>query len=550
MYLAHHSKLAAAGGAALLFMAVTIAPHAAHADPSPFDGGDGTSAGTAFQISTCTQLQDMEDYLTSYFILTEDIDCSATSGWNEGAGFAPVGNVSTPFTGHLDGNEHTVSGLYIHPSAGYAGLFGDLGDGATVTDLGLEDVDVSSPEDMVGGIVGFSDGDISGSSVTGAVENTGSFSNVGGLAGFVAGGTVTDSYSRATVTGYDAVGGLVGHNYGFGTITRSYAAGPVTATGENVGGLADNAGTVTDSFFDTEVTGQSGGGGTGTTTAAMKLSSTFTDAGWDFTDTWGIVGPSVNDGYPVLLWQEVTAPPGDTTAPGIVGDVIVSGITQTGATISWTTDEAADGQVRFGTTTSYSLDTEFDTLQTSHSATLTGLTAGTTYHFSLRNTDGSDNTSDSDDTSFATLDPVEEEHHSSHRSGGSVSSQVANLTAMGNTAAADALKAQWPQLFGPDTAPGTPVSASPSQTLGVRDLELGMTGDDVLALQKLLNANGTPVAASGPGSAGDETTYFGALTKAALAKYQAAHGIAPAAGYFGPLTRAQMKAAGLAGLWW
>jgi peptidoglycan hydrolase-like protein with peptidoglycan-binding domain len=69
-----------------------------------------------------------------------------------------------------------------------------------------------------------------------------------------------------------------------------------------------------------------------------------------------------------------------------------------------------------------------------------------------------------------------------------------------------------------------------------------MTGDDVLALQKLLNANGFTLAASGAGSPGNETTYFGALTRAALAKFQAANGISPAAGYYGPITRAYIAA--------
>ncbi len=64
-----------------------------------------------------------------------------------------------------------------------------------------------------------------------------------------------------------------------------------------------------------------------------------------------------------------------------------------------------------------------------------------------------------------------------------------------------------------------------------------MTGEDVRALQQYLNANGFTITVSGAGSAGQETTYFGQGTKAALAKYQAANGISPAAGYFGPLTR-------------
>lgn len=73
-----------------------------------------------------------------------------------------------------------------------------------------------------------------------------------------------------------------------------------------------------------------------------------------------------------------------------------------------------------------------------------------------------------------------------------------------------------------------------------RDLELGMSGADVRMLQVFLNTKGFVVAESGAGSPGNESDYFGARTQAALAKYQAANGISPAAGYFGPKTRAQI----------
>lgn len=72
-----------------------------------------------------------------------------------------------------------------------------------------------------------------------------------------------------------------------------------------------------------------------------------------------------------------------------------------------------------------------------------------------------------------------------------------------------------------------------------RSLFLGTRGDDVKALQQYLNSAGFMVAASGPGSPGNETTYFGPLTKAAVAKWQAANGVSPAAGYFGPISRAK-----------
>ncbi|HXF43951.1 MAG TPA: peptidoglycan-binding domain-containing protein, partial [Candidatus Paceibacterota bacterium] len=72
-----------------------------------------------------------------------------------------------------------------------------------------------------------------------------------------------------------------------------------------------------------------------------------------------------------------------------------------------------------------------------------------------------------------------------------------------------------------------------------RDLTVGSTGTDVQCLQRYLNAAGYQVAASGAGSPGNESTYFGNLTKAAVAKWQAAMGISPAAGYFGPISRAK-----------
>lgn len=89
----------------------------------------------------------------------------------------------------------------------------------------------------------------------------------------------------------------------------------------------------------------------------------------------------------------------------------------------------------------------------------------------------------------------------------------------------------------------TPVVSSFNFT---KDLTLGSKGDDVKALQAFLNAKGYAVAATGAGSLGNETTYFGSLTKAALAKYQAAVGVTPSVGYFGPKTRAYVASLAVA----
>lgn len=69
----------------------------------------------------------------------------------------------------------------------------------------------------------------------------------------------------------------------------------------------------------------------------------------------------------------------------------------------------------------------------------------------------------------------------------------------------------------------------------------GQSGGEIMWVQKFLNSHGAQVAASGAGSPGNETAYFGAMTKAAVAKFQAANGITPAAGYWGPITIAKAK---------
>ncbi len=78
-----------------------------------------------------------------------------------------------------------------------------------------------------------------------------------------------------------------------------------------------------------------------------------------------------------------------------------------------------------------------------------------------------------------------------------------------------------------------------------RDLFLGVTGEDVKCLQQYLNSAGHQLAATGAGSPGNETTYYGPRTKAAVAAWQAANGVSPAAGYFGPISRAKYNSLAL-----
>jgi hypothetical protein len=90
--------------------------------------------------------------------------------------------------------------------------------------------------------------------------------------------------------------------------------------------------------------------------------------------------------------------------PPAISGVSVSSITQSGATISWTTDQASDSQVAYGTTASYGSTTRLNaTATTAHSQALTGLAAATTYHFSVMSRNAAGNLATSADGTFQTL---------------------------------------------------------------------------------------------------------------------------------------------------
>ena len=285
-----------------------------------FAGGSGTE-GDPYQIADWYQLHNVRNYLDSYFILVNDLDSTtpgyvqvASSTANEGAGWQPIGTLDDSFDGIFDGQGYEIRDLFINRPDEYSvGLFGVVDEGGRIENIGVVNATVTGGE-AVGGLVGDTRGTVSNSYSTGSVSGD---DDVGGLVGWNYGSTVRNSYSTSSVTGNTDVGGLVGDNWG--TVSNSYSSGNVTGSYSSVvGGLVGaGGGTVSNSFWDTETSGQAtSDGGTGKTTEEMQSITTFSGAGWDIcavapgstnsTYTWNIVDEET---YPFLAGMVGYGPP-------------------------------------------------------------------------------------------------------------------------------------------------------------------------------------------------------------------------------------------------
>jgi hypothetical protein len=326
--------------------------------------GSGTEA-SPYQIETLNNLYWITQNSTEwskYYEQTANIDATSTSTWDGGAGFTPIGyDYDHPFTGNYDGQNYTISNLYINrPSTDCIGLFGYSLALINITNIGLLNCDITG-NNSTGSIVGYfatnsptTATTISDSYSTGTISGN---SYVGGLVGQVVGNVVTINYSYSTcsVGGNRNVGGLVG-GFGNGIVSNCYSNGDVTRKSgasstwiggfcgyiegttieccysigsvfyEGVsdptdkgfaGGYGMSSGSQNANYFDSEASNQNTdamGAATPKTTAEMKTQATFT--GWDFTSIWSI-SVVVNNGYPYLYgytWTGLTNTDWNNTA--------------------------------------------------------------------------------------------------------------------------------------------------------------------------------------------------------------------------------------------
>lgn len=261
--------------------------------------GSGTSEDP-YVIVTSTDLNNVRNDLSAYYILNNDIDMSSYGNW---VPYSTATSAFNGFYGNFNGNGHKIIGLYCS-RGNYSSMFGNIMMTANIYDLALVDVEI------IGGLytgafiaraILIPDDPspityLSRCYATGTV--TGS-SQLGGLAGYIAGCQINNCFSAVAVSGNYAsrIGGISGRGstssycYFIGTIDTNNEP---TYYGEAIG--AD--GNENHSYYDITLNSNiNAGSATGLTTAQMKDSANY--SGWDFDTIW-ICDENYNDGYPYL----------------------------------------------------------------------------------------------------------------------------------------------------------------------------------------------------------------------------------------------------------
>ena len=280
------------------------------AQPSGFNDGDGASEDTPYLICTQEQLEKINDDITKHYKLGSSIDLS-------GGSWSPI---ASGFSGSLDGDGYSISNFSISGSGASRAFFEGTASGSMIRNLGLWNADLtfssSGTSNIYGAIlVGRHSGLISNCYSTGSVSvttsNAASIPYGSGLVGYNDNGTISSSYSRASVSstgiGLSIAGGLVGDN-GDGTINSSYAAGSVmTSCTRMTGSTASDTG---------GLAGRNGSGGTiNNSYAAGSLSALSSTSGFAIYRTGGLIGsPSVGVSLSNSYWD--TSSTGESDACG------------------------------------------------------------------------------------------------------------------------------------------------------------------------------------------------------------------------------------------
>ncbi len=220
-------------------------------DDYNFSGGKGTRENP-YLISNAQELYNVRYYLNRSFKQVANIDLAA---FIIGSGWKPLGYKQEKFAGYYDGNNYSIYNLSIDsPESQDLGLFGAISEYSRLENIKLEKIKIIG-NSYVGGLVGWSEGELSNCTVQGIIKAD---KDLGGLVGSNL-NVIMKSRARVDVYGIETVGGLVGGNTGI--IIGTYAKGDIKGN-KFTGGLAGgNDGTISRGFSESNVSGQEYVGG-------------------------------------------------------------------------------------------------------------------------------------------------------------------------------------------------------------------------------------------------------------------------------------------------
>ena len=220
--------------------------------------GDGT-VNKPFLISTAAELAWFRDHVNENYDnvkssakLTADIDlsdfCHAADDSKIEKSWVPIGNSNNKYQGTFDGNNKTITNLYINASQLNVGLFGCTYEG-TIKNLTFEYANVTNTNNYVGVLVGkaFWGSTLQNIKISNTCQIKGG-NYTGGIAGYLD-GNAYNCVNCATVQGIKYIGGLCGYYSRTGySMTACANYGNVTASSLGVGGLVGyfDSGTIQD----------------------------------------------------------------------------------------------------------------------------------------------------------------------------------------------------------------------------------------------------------------------------------------------------------------
>lgn len=241
-------------------------------DPN-FAGGAGTSI-SPYQITNWSALNDVRGYLSSYFILMNDLNSSTSDYAGIGDSWLPIGNstsTSTYFTGNFNGNGYTIADYKVSGiTTGYLGLFGyvQTGTGRYVQNFNVRNATVfgTGTGNYIAGVVAYmgTTGRVRGINVSDS--NITGYQYVGGISAYMSSGSLLDNcmYNGSVRATYRLVGGVVGYETSSNSVAtkitnvKSYgsAYSPSGAGYSYIGGLVGLlTGTLQNGYTEMNVTG-------------------------------------------------------------------------------------------------------------------------------------------------------------------------------------------------------------------------------------------------------------------------------------------------------